>query len=72
MDSVDKAMEREFGDFYDSFTAPPKEKSIKQSSDHEKDKKQSEQTDIKSKSEEKKRRIKATILFLRFQNVQWK
>ena len=58
MDSVDKAMEREFGDFYDSFITPPTNKSIKQNDDQDKDKNQSEQTENKekknSKSEDKK------------------
>ena len=43
MDSVDKAMEKEFGDFYDNFNTKPEEKKDGKKEEHKDEKKEEEQ-----------------------------
>ena len=57
MDSVDRAMEREFGDFYDGFLSSPRYESIengkKEEPKEKKDKEEKPQKDEKKEEEEK-------------------
>ena len=61
MDSVDKAMEEEFGDFYDNFFTRPQNQAIEHKDDNKEDKKENQKEDKKEEEkpkEEKKEQTK--------------
>lgn len=58
MDSVDKAMEQEFGDFYDSFNVPSKQQTIKHEEEKNCEKKETDKEVKEDKKQDKDEKVK--------------